>query len=156
MNTRPSSAAAAQRATNNSGSSAVTEVLKIAGMVTGVGPVVTGLIKLFGGSGSSEESDIAAPVRYELPQSVHVDAGLTPGRSLAQVSYAQNHQVRAERPQESGEVPVPATGFALPAIQIQVNAMDSRSFMDHSDEIAQAVRTAMLRSHAINDVISEV
>jgi hypothetical protein len=34
--------------------------------------------------------------------------------------------------------------------------MDSRSFLEHSDEIARAVREAMLNSHALNDVVSEL
>jgi hypothetical protein len=33
--------------------------------------------------------------------------------------------------------------------------MDSRSFMDHSDEIAMAVRQAMLESGVLNDVVRE-
>lgn len=43
-----------------------------------------------------------------------------------------------------------------PQITIQVQAMDSRSFQDHSAEIAQAVREAMLNSHALNDVVNEL
>jgi hypothetical protein len=43
-----------------------------------------------------------------------------------------------------------------PQISIQVNALDSRSFMDHSYEIAQAVRQAMLDSHSLNDVVSDL
>jgi hypothetical protein len=38
---------------------------------------------------------------------------------------------------------------------VQVQAMDSRSFLDHSDEIARAVREAMLNAHALNDVVNE-
>jgi hypothetical protein len=34
--------------------------------------------------------------------------------------------------------------------------MDSRSFMDHSYDIARAVREAMLNMHALNDVISDL
>jgi hypothetical protein len=34
--------------------------------------------------------------------------------------------------------------------------MDSRSFLDHSDDIARAVRDAMLNMHALNDVVSEL
>jgi hypothetical protein len=34
--------------------------------------------------------------------------------------------------------------------------MDSRSFLDHSDDIARAVRDAMLRSHSLNDIVSEI
>jgi hypothetical protein len=41
-------------------------------------------------------------------------------------------------------------------ITIQVQAMDSRSFMDHSHDIAKAVREAMLNMHALNDVISDL
>ena len=34
--------------------------------------------------------------------------------------------------------------------------MDSQSFLDHSYEIAQAVRQAMLNSHALNDVVNDL
>jgi hypothetical protein len=33
--------------------------------------------------------------------------------------------------------------------------MDSRSFLDHSNEIALAVRHAMLESDVLNDVVRE-
>ena len=41
-------------------------------------------------------------------------------------------------------------------VTVQVQAMDSRSFLDHSEEIARAVRQAMLNSHGINDVVTEL
>ena len=41
-------------------------------------------------------------------------------------------------------------------ITIQVQAMDSRSFLDHSTEIAQAVREAMLNMHSLNDVVNDI
>ena len=41
-------------------------------------------------------------------------------------------------------------------VQIQVQAMDSRSFLDHSQEIARAVREAMLNMHSINDVVNDL
>jgi hypothetical protein len=34
--------------------------------------------------------------------------------------------------------------------------MDSQSFLDHSDEIAKAVQQALLGSHSLNDVISDL
>jgi hypothetical protein len=34
--------------------------------------------------------------------------------------------------------------------------MDSQSFMDHSYEIAQAVRSAMLNMNSLNDVVSDL
>jgi hypothetical protein len=41
-------------------------------------------------------------------------------------------------------------------ILVQVQAMDSQSFMDHSEEIAQAVRQAMLNLNSLNDVILDL
>ena len=40
-------------------------------------------------------------------------------------------------------------------ITVQVQAMDSQSFLDHSNDIALAVRQAMLESSVLNDVIRE-
>ncbi len=42
------------------------------------------------------------------------------------------------------------------SILVQVQAMDSQSFMDHSNDIAQAVRQAMLNSHPVNDLIADL
>jgi hypothetical protein len=41
-------------------------------------------------------------------------------------------------------------------VHVHVKAMDSQSFMDRSNEIANAVKSAMLNSHSLNDVVSEV
>jgi hypothetical protein len=43
-----------------------------------------------------------------------------------------------------------------PQVTVNVSAMDSRSFLDRSAEIAQAVREAMLHMHPVNDLISEL
>jgi len=57
----------------------------------------------------------------------------------------------------AGQTPAAQTaGSGAAQITIQVQAMDSRSFLDHRDEIAQAVREAMLNSHSLNDVVSEL
>ncbi len=153
-NQRPFTATRSTSSSQQGSGSVAGEVLKTAGMITGVGPLVTGLIKLFGGGSDDKATSPAAPMRYELPSALRVDAGLMSNRSVSEISYAQNHAVRAD--QNAGERRELASHVSAPAIQIQVNAMDSRSFMDHSDEIAQAVRAAMLRSHALNDVVSEV
>jgi hypothetical protein len=39
---------------------------------------------------------------------------------------------------------------------VNVQAMDSQSFLDHSSDIAQAVRNAMLNMSSINDLVSEL
>ena len=49
-----------------------------------------------------------------------------------------------------------AGSMSVPNVQIQVNAIDSKSFLDHSDAIAEAVRQALLNSHSLGDVIAEL
>jgi hypothetical protein len=39
-------------------------------------------------------------------------------------------------------------------VVVEVNAMDSQSFLDRRGEIADAVRLALLESHPLQDVIS--
>jgi hypothetical protein len=53
----------------------------------------------------------------------------------------------------------PSTGSgagASPQITVNVSAMDSQSFMDRSNDIASAVREAMLNLHPINDVVASL
>jgi hypothetical protein len=45
---------------------------------------------------------------------------------------------------------------AAPQITVNVSAMDSQSFMDRSDDIASAVRAAMLNMHPINNVVADL
>ena len=49
-----------------------------------------------------------------------------------------------------------SAGSYAPQINVTVQAMDAQSFMDHSTEIAQAVRQAMLNLSSINDVVNEL
>ncbi len=39
---------------------------------------------------------------------------------------------------------------------MNVNAMDARSFLDRSSDIAAAVREAMLNLNPVNDVVSDL
>ena len=43
-----------------------------------------------------------------------------------------------------------------PQITVNVQAMDARSFLDRSSDIALAVRDAMLNLNSINDVVNEL
>jgi uncharacterized protein YggE len=77
-----------------------------------------------------------------MPRSYQPDAqGGSPGSSPA-TSQAGS----------SGAAPA----AAAPQITVNVQAMDARSFMDRSNEIALAVRDAMLNMNAINDVVNEL
>jgi hypothetical protein len=129
----------------SSGSSVGSTVESVASSFLGGGlsslsPLIGGLLSLFGGGGQT----LAAPLPYMLPAPVQSQAGLTssaPGQ-VAPASYGETGQPRATSANTS------------PQVTIQVNAMDSQSFLDHSDEIAMAVKQAILNSSSLNDVIS--
>jgi hypothetical protein len=104
-------------------------------------PLISGLISLFGG-GSSQSP--APPLPFKLPPAVDYNAGISAGSpgQATPVSYGEGGQ--------------PQAANSAPQISIQVNAMDSQSFLDHSDDIASAVRQAILTSNSLNDVLSEL
>ena len=121
--------------------SAVENVL---GFGAGIGSLISGLTSLFG-SGSDEAPAPLTP--FLMPLSVNASAGISESEPGAfAVDSAQGGSPRA----------VPSPAPAPPQITVQVQAMDSQSFLDHSDDIAMAVRQAMLQSSVLNDVIREV
>jgi hypothetical protein len=108
----------------------------------GLAPLVSGLAGLFGGGDSSTP---AALPTYMAPLPIHLDAGFREGGGGAfGVDTAQ------------GGAPRAMSNSSSPQITVQVQAMDSQSFLDHSGDIALAVRQAMLQSNVLNDVIREV
>ena len=114
------------------------------GLGLGLSPLITGLLGLFGGGGNSSQSQ--APAAFVLPPSISVSAGVgDPSAPAFGVDYTAGGQPRAAM-----------TSASAPQITVQVQAMDSQSFLDHSNDIAQAVRQAMLESSVLNDVIREV
>ncbi len=139
------------------------------GLGLGLSPLITGLLSLFGGGGSSSQP--AAPTPFALPPSVGVNAGVSEGAPTQAfgLEYTSAGQPRPAASASSGPVNNPASASANgtlnnPAsaptsttqITVQVQAMDSQSFLDHSNDIALAVRQAMLQSSVLNDVIREV
>lgn len=99
-------------------------------------------MSLFGGGGQT----LAVQPPYMLPSPVQSEAGVTasaPGQ-VTPVSYSNTGQARAQG------------ASSAPQVTIQVNAMDSQSFLDHSDDIAMAVKQAILNSSSLNDVIAEL
>jgi len=114
----------------------------LGGGLSSLSPLIGGILSLFGGGGQTQ----AVPSPFMLPQPVQSVAGLSasaPGQ-VVPVSYGDTGQPRAE----SSSTPAQVT--------IQVNAMDSQSFLDHSDDIANAVKQAILNSNSLNDVISSL
>ncbi len=119
------------------------DVLKgVATAVTGgLIPLASGLIKLFSGGTDAPPDPLT---RFALPPSLQAETGLNGSGGLTLVDRNVNGDVR-------GINPAGATN-----ITVQVNAMDSQSFMDRSGDIAQAVRSAMLNSSALNEVIQDM
>lgn len=114
----------------------------LGGGLSSLSPLLGGLLSLFGGGGQTIQTQ--AP--FMLPAPVQSQAGLTasaPGQ-VVPVSYGETGQPRAQ------------SSSASPQVTIQVNAMDSQSFLDHSDDIAMAVKQAILNSSSLNDVISNL
>jgi hypothetical protein len=111
----------------------------------GLSPIAWGLQALLG----REKAPDAGPAlsRYEaapaLRPALHPYWGVwESGATAGAVSHGQLGLAR------------PAAQSA-PLVTVQVSAMDSRSFLDNSENIARAVREAILNSRALADVVGE-
>ena len=140
--------ALAENTTAHSAGGVASALGGIASTLTGgllsVSPILSGIMSLFGGGGSSTQPPLTP---FYLPPTVNFQEAIAAGPGGPQLpgaDFGQNGQPRT------------MTQAPAPQITIQVQAMDSRSFMDHSGDIAQAVRDAMLNMHSINDVISNL
>jgi len=108
-------------------------------------PLVSGLLHLFRRDKVEEQPDL---VLHQAPPSVNLIAGLSRGvpGELTPVSYGQSDQPRTVSSR-------PTTDTST--LNITVNAIDSQSFLDHAEDIAHAMRRAMLNSHALSDVLRD-
>jgi hypothetical protein len=115
-------------------------------------PLVSGIASLF------HHSSTPAPLPVYIPPSpVAINATLNSAANSATNSATSNATSTA------GATPNPAQSASMasqtaPAAQVtvNVNAMDSQSFMDRSNDIANAVREAMLNMHPINGVVASL
>ena len=133
------------------GGAVASGVAKVFTSGLGLVPLVGSLLGLFGGGGSPEPP---ALVKYAMPERLFFQ-GADVGGGIASADYDQMGTPRAYATTQSPDAASAATG-AGPQITVNVQAMDSRSFLDHSTEIAQAVRQAMLHLNSINDVVSDL
>jgi len=134
-----------QNTTAHATSSVTGTITNIASSLTGgilsLSPILSGLLHLFEGGGSCTPPPL---VSFSLPPSVSFQDANTSGSGFSAADYNQSGGPRA------------VNSSAAAPITVQVQAMDSRSFMDHSQDIAKAVRDAMLNMHSLNDVISDL
>jgi hypothetical protein len=136
--------------TSEEGRSTVGTITNVASAVfqNTLSPVLRALIGLFTGS---DEQPEPALVKYALPPSLQFQGALTPG-GISNVDYDQSGLPRAYRDGDSSS----ASGVGAPQVTVNVQAMDARSFLDHSSEIAAAVRDAILNLSSLNDVVSDL
>ncbi len=121
------------------GLSAVGQAVSSTGSL-GLSPLITGLLSLFGGGeGGSKPATFQ---KFVLPEPLNVNAVASEGMTAPPLS--------------SGGVTAQGHVSGSAQITVQVQALDSRSFLDHSQDIAAAVRQAMLESSILNDVIREI
>lgn len=139
----PGWSAAGQAATEQSAGEQGKTLSSATGVLANLNPIVAGLMRLFGG-GSREETTTL--VKIERPAAVRYQGGVSErtGWGLTETDYAADGRPRMV--ERAAQTPV----------VVQVQAMDSRSFLDHRDEIASAVRQALLESHGLGDVMREV
>lgn len=130
---------------SSGGSSALDTIGSVAASVfedgLGLGPLIGGLGSLFGGSGGSSTPPPLST--YTAPESVQFEGDVNRGANTTDWGGSGGTQSGAPLP----------TGAQ---ITVQVNALDSQSFLDHSQDIANAVRQAMLNSNSLNDVVNDL
>lgn len=128
-------------ATSNSSGGGVASILSAA--ASPVGLVANLIGSIFGGS---SEPAAVKPSKYLPPAAVNYSFGLS--------ANSEDYQ-----PVDGGSSGLSRiagnSGSSGSNIVIQVQAMDSRSFLDHSNEIAEAVRKALLEAHPLRDAMTE-
>ncbi|MFB3777235.1 MAG: hypothetical protein ACE141_06465 [Bryobacteraceae bacterium] len=120
--------------------------MKTLGGGLGLVSLVSSIVGLFKGDKTEETPALTT---YTAPSAVNF-LGAAPqqkGQPILAVDYGQDGMPRTM----SSAAPIYA-----PSVTVQVQAMDSRSFLDHSDDIARAVREAILNAHSLGDVVSEL
>ncbi len=133
-------------------------------------PLIRGIASLFGKKGRPEPPPLTP---YERPEPMRTEAALSfsdspwvplagydsegvlrtagPAFSTA-IPAAQRTPAMGDRPAQQNE-----GGTATPSpVTININALDSRSILERSDDIARAVQQALLHSHSLNNTIGEL
>ncbi len=155
------------KGSTSSGSSAASDAVSTVSQVLGGGlsllPLVSIFTSLFGGGQAQQPAPL---VPYSMPPAVNLqtttnDQAVTFGENglpKTAASASSNQPAASQQTNNQQTASQPATGGASSTQQItvQVQAMDSQSFLDHSSDIAQAVRQAMLNMSSLNDVVNDL
>ena len=124
----------------------------------GLAPLISGIVSLFSGG----DAPPAPLVKYAMPAAANFQAQESQGQ-VSGMDYDQSGMPRRYSAAASAEASGDTSGggssaasSAAPQITVNVQAMDARSFMDRSNDIALAVRDAMLNLNSINDVVNDL
>jgi hypothetical protein len=117
----------------------------------GLAPLIGGLVNLFSSGGAETPAPL---VKYALPTAIDFQAAQSNGQ-LGDLDYDQTGMPRTYAQRAGGSAGLNGNGTAS-QITVNVQAMDARSFLDRSNDIALAVRDAMLNMNPINDVVNEL
>ena len=131
------------QAKGSSSGGGVSDVLNTASSLLGGGLSLMPLISLFSSLFGGGQSQPAPLVPFAMPPSLNLQSTT----NNQDVTWGENGLPRSSGSSGSN------TGQQ---VTVQVQAMDSQSFLDHSDDIAQAVKQAMLNMNSINDVITSL
>jgi hypothetical protein len=110
-------------------------------------PVISGIASLFGGGSGTPA---AVPI-YTPPPSIGISGALSPVAPIYTPPAAPAATTVGQGPNTG-----PSSQAASSPITVNISAMDSQSFLDHSNDIANAVREAMLNMHPINNTIANL
>lgn len=107
------------------------------GMVTSWNPILAGLLRLFGGG----QETAAVPPEAVRPAAARLDVGYrNGGDGYFQVDRDASGIVRAGFP------------VGAPAVVVNIDAIDSRSFLERTPEIAEAVKRVILEAEGMKEL----
>lgn len=135
------------------GASSVRALARVFTSGLGIAPLARGIAALFR---REEEPQLTPLIRYLAPSPVQFEGYLIRKNYFSNEESGYGPAGMTSVMQGSGPADSESEGARPVNITIQVQAMDSQSFLDHSWEIARAVKQAMLESHALNDVVMEL
>ena len=95
----------------------------------GLSSLISGIAGLFGAGKKKQAPPLTL---FQLPSSISQ-------------TFQVRHSTATTQPQPAGS-----------NLHIHLQGLNSSSMVDHSNEIAKAVKTAILNSHSLNDVIAEL
>lgn len=151
-----------QTKSSSGGSSAASDAVSTVSQILGGGlsllPLVSIFTSLFGGGQAQQPAPL---VPYSMPPALNLqtttnDQDVTYGENGLPKASPQSSTNQPAATQQTVSQPVTSATNSTQQITVQVQAMDSQSFLDHSDDIAQAVRQAMLNMNSLNDVVNDL